>query len=598
MQPVSAFWKANQKRTLVEESFVEVSYDIADPDALEDTTASDNGAIYIANTPQIVSEVEKNIIPYATLERNLCVLNGSFQDIPASSYGDTGFVSQSLSDEACIFDVIPIVEIAFSVVHSPIIPGLTITWADAYGEYAESFIVSAYNMGSLVAEKRVDGNTSVTSIVEVDIEDYDLIRIEVLKWCLPQHRARISNIFVGINKVYYKTDLMSFEHTQEVDPLATKLPKIAVKFEIDNTSDDYNPVNLNGQSKYIMERQEIRTRYGYKIGDTVEWIDGGVFYMSAWDAPQNGMSASFEARDLLEFMRDTYMKGLYSEVGVSLYSLALAVLTEANLPLNADGSVKWFIDESLENIYTNAPLPLLSLSDCLIRIANAAGCVLFTDRKGNIHIEPISNEPVDYTIDSFNSFRKSDISLAKPLFRVNVNAYNYILDDEDKDLYDGVVNITGTKSIWIEYKDPAINVSASVTGGTLVSAQYYTFACLLTITGSGDVSVSVTGDTLKASKTVITASTENDDGDTFKVDNPLITTTERAVAIGELARDYLLNRKVISSDWRADPSVDVLDIITTANNYGSSLTRLSSVTLKYNGAFRGTSEGRILDGVE
>ena len=35
----------NQKQTLVEESFVEVSYDIADPDALADASASDNGSI-------------------------------------------------------------------------------------------------------------------------------------------------------------------------------------------------------------------------------------------------------------------------------------------------------------------------------------------------------------------------------------------------------------------------------------------------------------------------------------------------------------------------------------------------------------------------
>lgn len=597
MQPVSANWLNNQKQTLVEESFVEVSYDIADPDALADASASDNGSIYIANTPQIVSEVRKNIVPYATLERNIWLLDGSRKIIPESDYGDTGYVSDNLSKESCDFDKIPIVEISFSKVNTPIIPGITITWGVAYNEYAENFRVTAYNGATLVAEKNVINNKSVRSVVELDIENYDLIRIEILKWCLPYHRARISNIFVGINKIYTKTDLMEFEHSQEVDPLNSKLPKTSIRFGIDNTSDEYNPNNEAGMSKYLMERQEIRTRYGYKLGDFIEWIDGGVFYLSEWEAPQNGISANFEARDLLEFMSSTYMKGVYSSEGVSLYSLATAVFEEANLPLNPDGTVKWVIDDSLKNIYTNAPLPLVSLAECLQMIANAAACVLYADRKGILHIEPIKTESEDYTIDSFNSFKKSEISLTKPLLQVDVTTYNYFIGDTGKELYNGVIPVNGSKSIYITYSDPAVNVSATVTNGTLVSANYYTNACLLTITGNGDVNVNITGDILKTSETIVTISTGEEKGEIQKVENPLITTSERAVAIGEWVKDYLSNRKIISSEWRADPRLDVMDIITVKNNYGSSLVRTTSVSFTYNGGFRGRSEGRILNGM-
>ena len=596
MQPVSANWLNNQKQTLVEESFVEVSYDFADPDALADASASDNGSIYIANTPQIVSGVAKDIVLYATLEHNIWLLDGSRKIIPESDYGDTGYVSDILSNETCGFDKIPIVEISFTEVHAPVISGITITWGDAYNEYAENFRVTAYNGATLVAEKTVIDNKSVISIVELDIENYDLIRIEILKWCLPYHRARISNVFIGINRIYTKTDLLEFEHLQEVDPLNAKLPKISIRFRIDNTSDEYNPNNETGMSKYLMERQEIRTRYGYKLGDSIEWIDGGVFYLSEWEAPQNGISANFEARDLLEFMSSTYMKGVYSPEGVSLYSLATAVFEEANLPLNSDGTVKWVIDDSLKNIYTNAPLPLVSLAECLQMIANAAACVLYADRKGILHIEPIKTEPDDYTIDNFNSFKKSEISLTKPLSQVDVTTYNYFIGDTGKELYNGVIPINGSKSIYITYSDPAVNVSANVTNGTLVSANYYTNACLLTITGNGDVSVNITGDILKTSETIITISTGEEKGEIQKVENPLITTSERAVAIGEWVKDYLSNRKIISSEWRVDPRLDVMDIITVKNNYGSSLVRTTSVSFAYNGAFRGTGEGRILSG--
>jgi hypothetical protein len=594
MQPVSANWLNNQKQTLVEESFVEVSYDIADPDALADASASDNGSIYIANTPQVVSEVAKDIVPYATLERNIWLLDGSRKIIPESDYGDTGYVSDNLSTESCGFDKIPIVEISFTEIHAPIIPGITITWGDAYNEYAENFRVTAYNGPTLVAEKNVIDNKSVMSVVELDIENYDLIRIEILKWCLPYHRARISNIFVGINKIYTKTDLMEFEHSQEVDPLNAKLPKISVRFAIDNTSDEYNPNNEAGMSKYLMERQEIRTRYGYKLGDSIEWIDGGVFYLSEWEAPQNGISANFEARDLLEFMSSTYMKGVYSSAGVSLYSLATAVFEEANLPLNSDGTVKWVIDDSLKNIYTNAPLPLVSLAECLQMIANAAACVLYADRNGILHIEPIDMGLNDYTIDNFNSFKKSEISLTKPLLQVDVTMYSYFVDDVGKELYNGVIPINGSRSVYITYSDPAVNVSANVTNGTLTSATYYTNACLLTITGNGDVSVNITGDILKTSETIITTSSGEEKGEIQRVENPLITTAERALVIGAWVKDYLSNRKILSSEWRADPRLDVMDIISSENKFGTDTVRMTSVKYSYAGAFRGTGEGRVI----
>jgi hypothetical protein len=47
--------------------------------------------------------------------------------------------------------------------------------------------------------------------------------------------------------------------------------------------------------------------------------------MSEWDAPQGGMTADFTARDLLEFMTNTYYDGVYSPDGTGLYDLAVSV---------------------------------------------------------------------------------------------------------------------------------------------------------------------------------------------------------------------------------------------------------------------------------
>lgn len=595
MQNVSDAWKAVQKQQLVNESYVEISFDIADPDALADATSKDNGAIYIADTAQIVSEIDKDIVPYGTLEENLWLLDGSRRFIPESNYGDNGYIGNLLSEEDGSFDRVPFVDIDFTEVHEPIIPGITITWGVAYNEYAEVFKVTAYNGSTVVAECKVEDNASVKSVVEFDIETYDSIRIEILKWCLPYHRPRIAEIFVGVNKVYSKSDITGYEHEQDISPIGATTPVNKMGFSIDNSNNIYDPNNTTGLSKYLMERQEMRVKYGLKLNDgTIEYIPAGVFYLSEWEAPQNGIEARFTARDLLEFMQKTYTKGLYKSAGATLYDLAISVLTEANLPLNDDGSKKWIVSDTLKSITTTAPLPFRPLAECLQYIAQAGCCVIYCDRAGVLHIEPISTAEQDYALTHFNLLSRPEISLQKPLMAVSTKVYNYFADETGKELFSGKVTVNGTKEVIVTYSQSAINAAATVTGGTLVSATYYTNTCYLKITGSGEVTIRVTGDFLKSSDSNYVVDAE-ENGETQTVDNPLITSTAVAATVSAWVKAWLSHRKIMKMDgWRADPRLDATDIITAENKFGTESVRMTSVKYSFTGAFRGTGEGRVV----
>jgi hypothetical protein len=593
MQNVSQEWKDNQTELLTPESFVEISLTLTDPDAYEDATAEDNGHIYISNTEQTVSEVDKDIIPYVTLEQNLWMLNDSRKIIPTSNYGDCGYISNVLSGGNCIFVNKPTVTINFLSTNVNLIPGVTITWGIAYDEYAVDFTVTAYNGDTVIARQDIVGNTSVMSTVPMDIVDYDRIVISISKWSLPYRRARVAELLPGITKIYTKTDLFSFEHSQQVDPISASLPKSEISFSIDNTDNSYNPNNVDSLAKYLIERQEVKTKYGYKIGNKVEWLDCGTFYMSEWDAPQGGMTADFKARDLLEFMTGTYYYGTYSPNGVSLYDLALSVLQDAELPLEDEGIVKWVIDDSLKNIYTVAPLPIDTHANCLQLIANAGGCVIYQDRKGILHIKPFVRVESDYTITHFNSYSKSEISLSKPLKQVDVSCYSYSVSADNTELYKGTMNISGTQELLISYSGTATNVSATISGGTLVTATYYSNACVLKITASGDVTITVTGKSLVSSNVkVITSSGVT--GETISVDNPLITSQSRAVTVGKWVESYMKNRMTLSSDWRADPRLDALDIVDNENDYNTNKVLMTEVKYSYNGAFKGSGEGRVI----
>ncbi len=530
MQTVSESWKNAHKQTLLNESFVEVSLDIADPDALADASSQDNGAVYISDTSGIVSEVDKNIVPYCTLEQNLWLLDGGRKALPESDYGESGYVGDVLSDDVCVFSSkTPIITINFSQVFDSLIPGITITWSNAHGEFADSFIVTAYNGDTIVAQKEVIGNRSVKSLVMVDIVNYDRIVIQIKKWCLPFHRARVEEIFVGMNKVYSKTELFDYSHTQSVDPVSTSLPKTEIKFAIDNADGEYNPYNEQGMAKYLMARQEVKARYGLKQNDgTIEWIKGGTFYLSEWYAKQNGLTADFTARDLLEFMSAIYDES-HNLSSRNLYDLAERVLLAAELPLNGDGSVKWVIDESLKSVTTTAPLPKDTLANCLQVIANAGRCVLYQDRSGVLHIEPLKFEVSDYVINSFNSYSKSEITLSKSIKQVNVKVYQYTIGEKG-----------------IEDSSTEIPVILGATGETIV------------------------------------------------IDNPLVTDNAVAQALGTWIGTHLGHRITLNSSWRADVRLDALDIVTNENSYNTSNVRMTNVEYKFNGAFRGTGEGKVI----
>jgi hypothetical protein len=515
---------------MLNESFIEISLDIADPDALADASPSDNGAIYISNSSELTDGVDKTPTPYCTLEQNLWVLDGGRKAIPESYAGSEGFVSDVMSDETCVFlDKIPTLTIGFSKEFTSLIPGVTITWSATYNEFATDFIVRAYRGNTVVAEREVLGNKSIKTLVMLDISGYDRIVIFVKKWCLPHHRARVEEVFVGMNKVYAKGDLFNFSHKQSVSPVSTSLPKNEIQFSIDNVEGEYNPYNEEGMAKYLMTRQEVKTRYGLKLDDgTIEWVKGGTFYLSEWFAKQNGLTADFTARDLLEFMSANYTEN-HNLTSRSLYDLAEMVLLAAELPLNSDGTVKWIIDDSLRTKYTTAPLPDDTFANCLQIIANAGECVIYQDRSGTLHIEPLKFEDTDYAISSFNSYSKSEITLAKQMKQIDVKVYTYSMGEKRMESTNTIVTV---------------NVGAT--------------------------------------------------GEVVTIDNPLITDAEMARSLGAWMAVHLGHRMTLDSSWRVDVRLDALDIVTNKNDYNTNRVRMTDVEFKYNGAFRGTGKGKVI----
>lgn len=85
-------------------------------------------------------------------------------------------------------------------------------------------------------------------------------------------------------------------------------------------------------------------------------------------------------------------------------------------------------------------------------------------------------------------------------------------------------------------------------------------------------------------------------GEVQSIQNELITNETAARRVAEWTRKTLVGRKTISGEYRADPSMDVLDKVAAESKYGSNnALYITDIKYTYNGAFRGVYTGRITE---
>jgi hypothetical protein len=516
MIAVSQGWKDAHDELLLPETFIKLTFGVTEPGlALEAATTATNEETF-SEAEKITNTLDKEPEKYVTLEHNIWGLDGTFNYFDETPV-DPGYTTSLLSGADGIFGSVPTITILFSEVRTTLIPGITITWGTAFDEYATSFKVTAYNGSTIVFQKEVTDNTSTVSQIFSALQGYDKIVVEVNEWSLPNRRCRVTEVFLGIREFYTKSELMSYEHTESADLLSAALPKSEIIFSLDNSTGRWNPSNPSGFEQYLIERQEVAVRYGMRVGDTIEWIDGGTLWLSEWNTPANGIEATFTARDSLTFANDTY-------VGIrkgTLFVIATAAFEQMKLPLLPDGSVRYYVDESLKNQTTDfsAEDTEYTVADVLQMIAHVGCCVLYQDRIGKVHMEPHNSTATDYVINRFRSYAYPEISFSKPLKAVEVT-----FGENQKE--------------------------------TLVVAS------------SGEVQT---------------------------VANEFIKTAADAKKVAARTADVLKGRQTISGEFRADPRLCALDVVTTENKYADNEVAITEI--KYTttgGAFKGAYTGRIV----
>ena len=567
--------------------FLKVKFNIVDPETNPGLSS---------NSEEIFSDldnIKETTIPqsknYATLEKNFWLLNDS-QPIYGSEELEQTYVSSYMSDKNCLFSDKACITLTSSVYLTTL--GLTMVFDSIDKNYAKKLKVKAYRDSTMIMDKDYTLSSYSDRLIFADNEElvrWNKIEIYFIESSLPYRRIRVNQLLFGIMETYTDENLISAESKEKTTMINSELPTHTFKFTIDNMNKLFNPDNPQGWYRYILQQQPISYEWGYQLDDgTIEWILGGKMLLTgSVEVGEN--QVSFSTTSLINYLTKVYKKGVYNSSGRSLYDLAVDVLEDSNID-----SSQYNLWIGLKSIKTDAPLPKLEARQLLQIIATTGNCILFTNRENVINIQPfnyvLNPDGMSYDFITSNPVVKVQSELHNTIIYIN----HYSKEDNVSELFKNEsLEITGTKTIEIEY-DLATDISATITGGTIVNANYYGRYAILKITNTSEdtISLKVSGKKINNSQT-IDSKQFNDDGENIEYKNDLITQmveSSKETKLKDFIGNWYNNRNIYSFENRGDIVKDTREIIPIETDFSNSLIGyLVENNINYDGAWSGNS---------
>lgn len=105
-----------------------------------------------------------------------------------------------------------------------------------------------------------------------------------------------------------------------------------------------------------------------------------------------------------------------------------------------------------------------------------------------------------------------------------------------------------------------------------------------------EVDINYGGDSSYVLKNIAT------DGETQTLTNDYIKNAENAAVVATWVASVLKNRKAVSGEFRADPRLDLFDVVTVESKYGElKPVVITDIKYTFNGSFHGSYTGRVLE---
>lgn len=601
------------------QQFVRLRIPVIDPTAADDATiiALDQETYY-SDTSNLPYE---NVIDdtYTTFEPGRWSVIDPGLVLPETTDADpivyTGSTLADISDENGTFDTDVGYRVTFGTQHS--FPAVTLTFDTYYETHPDKVTVIGYRAGTIVQSVTAEID-SVELAVYPDnrqgFEQVDQLDILFVEMGGPYRRPRISKILFGYVYEPGNSDIVSLDMEWDSDPLSRWLPIEKLRFVLNNFDYVYSPDNPAGIWNDFEERIPISVQFGQQLAGIMTWEDvydydwaeinrrtwmeiyegRAIWWMSLGDfyldgAPKTrGRTAEFTAVGGASILDDTYYRGVWGPK--TLYDLAVDVFRDSWLPQRDDGSDAWFVDEALKDFTTEAPIPIMTHGEALQLIANAARCVIYSDKERRLCITPMPvREYPDTLIDFHLAIEPPDTDLTKVLGGVYYESYTHLVDEEPQEAINTTYDVVEGESFIVEFNSPLMDVEVTLSD----DSTYTVFANCVEIVPvtTGELTVVINGTGTERITHRTSAKVENARPTSAWADfkNELVTSAEWARTNAIWCRDYLVLRNTKTTEYAARPELEVFDGIKIQTLFTDALdVWIIKHTLSFNGAIRGS----------
>lgn len=365
---------------------------------------------------------------YATCEQDFSKVDGTMYFAPdpgSSAYYNQGAVSN---------DLIGFIRITFGNTTDLDIKGFTIDFGDAY---PLRFRIET----DAVSKEYVNDGRHFTT--EDTFNGTSYIKLTPLQMLNGQNRFRINSFACGIANTFTNEEVINYSSKEYVSPICDSLPSMDMSVTLDNQDQYYNPDNPDSALSYMEIGQYMTVQFGYDVDGegNIEWLPSQTAHLKTWSATDT--DAKFTAVDKFDYLLNgKYVKGKLYANGISLYDLAIEVLTDAGIT----DSSEYYLDDYLRDLTVNNPMPAVKYSEALQIIANAGRCCLYIDRDDRIHMQ--SNFMPDATITSLANGEASYSHISNVLKRGDKPGYANA--SQDYSIVDGSLFFAPTDNDYLE----------------------------------------------------------------------------------------------------------------------------------------------------
>lgn len=610
MIEASAAWKDIQNRFILPEGYLEIVCAITEQGLQATASATGTDEAFISNLENALDmSASGEVGKYATNELNLWVLDGSMDIMPDNGPYDTGYVAGT--------DGTGSVTLTLPEVQPGAIPGVTVTWGGEHGDYPRSFTVTAtnstqktgisvvdptaiamnYGMGSLnniktpitagiayvVSWAGVEyectafevngtvylGNGSITSVGESTGEPF---LIEVM-----------TDTTAFVNRRSTSSSTIDISITTKVNPVVAEITvndNTDVVSVLDMELKDYDSVTISVWEWCLPYRRVRMDKIA--LG---HYLTMGKDEILSFTHEQHGDLNSGElTKNSIEFSINN-IDGRWNPsnpVGMEKYLSERQRIT-VRYGMDVNGMVEWIHAGTFYLSEWRAPANGMEASFTARDVFEYLLNTPYTGRKSGT-LREIAEEA--FSVAGV----PSDVDI---LFSDSLGQYSATIPEDGTHTCAEIVQMCANAASCIIRQDrygslhiERLNTEDS--GYLIGSALSYAHPEVELTKQMKNVSVSY-GENLTHVLSVGAA------GETQTVNNPLVSSEAQAAEIAAWVRDTLETRRSVHGEYRADPRLDLFDIVRVESKFGViEPVAITNIQYTYNGAYAGSYTGRVI----